>query len=556
MRQWSGSMLVQQIVRITLALACLESCGCGSGAANPVAPESATSRSIAAPSSEAAGIGVPTAAVVSATEAIREDWDAFYIEGTWVGYGMTRYEPVDLDGRRGMHIRGEQSLHIHRFGQRISQQIRLDSWELTDGRLVRFSSEMNDGVAKIAALGRVVKGKLEIEHSTLGNTATSSLDWDPAWGGFFAAEQRLEQKPMAPGESRSFMQLLPMFNKVVQMHLKAIEYESTDLLDGQRELLRIESRIQIEGVVIDSLVWTDERGTTLKTVLPALNQVSFRTTKERALAEASKGQPYDLGPSSVVKVERKLTRPHETTRIVYRARLPNADPSQEFATGSRQSVRRIDEHTAEITVRAVRPPVTEPVDAAGDGGPPGPAETQPNGFLQSDDPEVVALAGTIAPDEKDPWRLAMALERAVRDAVRTREFSPAIATAADVARSREGDCTEHAVLLAALCRARGIPSRVAIGLVYFEPVGGFAYHMWTEVWTDQHWISLDATLGRGGIGAGHLKITHSNLEGSESLSAFLPVFKLLGQLQLEILDVEGDGNLGSGSQQLPDIENQ
>ena len=118
-------------------------------------------------------------------------------------------------------------------------------------------------------------------------------------------------------------------------------------------------------------------------------------------------------------------------------------------------------------------------------------------------------------------------------------FPAAIATAADVARSREGDCTEHAVLLAALCRARGIPARVAIGLVHFEPVGGFAYHMWTEVWIDQRWIALDATLGQGGIGAGHLKITDSNLEGSESLSAFLPVFKLLGQLQLEILEVEG-----------------
>ena len=40
------------------------------------------------------------------------------------------------------------------------------------------------------------------------------------------------------------------------------------------------------------------------------------------------------------------------------------------------------------------------------------------------------------------------------------------ATAAEVARSREGDCTEHAVLLAALARARGIPARVAMGLVY------------------------------------------------------------------------------------------
>ena len=78
-------------------------------------------------------------------------------------------------------------------------------------------------------------------------------------------------------------------------------------------------------------------------------------------------------------------------------------------------------------------------------------------------------------------------------------------SAADVARSLEGDCTEHSVLLAALCRARKIPARVAIGLVYYQPRGeaspGYAYHMWTEVWVNQRWTPIDATLGRGGIGA-------------------------------------------------------
>ena len=67
----------------------------------------------------------------------------------------------------------------------------------------------------------------------------------------------------------------------------------------------------------------------------------------------------------------------------------------------------------------------------------------------------------------------------------------------EVARSLEGDCTEHAVLLAALCRARKIPARVAFGLVYYPPQKGFAYHMWNEVWIADRWIPLDATLGHG-----------------------------------------------------------
>jgi hypothetical protein len=105
-----------------------------------------------------------------------------------------------------------------------------------------------------------------------------------------------------------------------------------------------------------------------------------------------------------------------------------------------------------------------------------------------------------------------------------------------VAETKEGDCTEHAVLLMALCRARKIPARGAMGLVYYPPLQGFAYHMWTEVWMEDRWVPLDATLGNGGIGAAHLKLAHSNLKGSDKYSAFLPVHAVLGKLKLEVVD--------------------
>jgi transglutaminase-like putative cysteine protease len=62
--------------------------------------------------------------------------------------------------------------------------------------------------------------------------------------------------------------------------------------------------------------------------------------------------------------------------------------------------------------------------------------------------------------------------------------------------------------------------------------------MWTEAWIKDRWIPLDATLGRGGIGAAHLKLAHSNLKGADAYSAFLPVFRVLGQLKLEVVEVE------------------
>ena len=77
------------------------------------------------------------------------------------------------------------------------------------------------------------------------------------------------------------------------------------------------------------------------------------------------------------------------------------------------------------------------------------------------------MAQAVAAGESDPWTVACALERHVKTTIRLKNYSTAMATAAEVAQSLEGDCTEHAMLLAALCRARQIPARVAIGLVYY-----------------------------------------------------------------------------------------
>jgi len=66
---------------------------------------------------------------------------------------------------------------------------------------------------------------------------------------------------------------------------------------------------------------------------------------------------------------------------------------------------------------------------------------------------------------------------------------------------RAGDCTEAAVLLAALGRAIGIPTRVASGLVYsredYHGVANvFMPHSWVLAYVDGKWRSFDAALDR------------------------------------------------------------
>lgn len=66
-------------------------------------------------------------------------------------------------------------------------------------------------------------------------------------------------------------------------------------------------------------------------------------------------------------------------------------------------------------------------------------------------------------------------------------------TAAEALALGNGVCQDHAHLMLACCRARGIPARYVSG--YIEPgdVPHGASHAWVDVWLDGGWISVDVT---------------------------------------------------------------
>jgi hypothetical protein len=72
------------------------------------------------------------------------------------------------------------------------------------------------------------------------------------------------------------------------------------------------------------------------------------------------------------------------------------------------------------------------------------------------------------------------------------DLGVALAPASEVVRNRRGTCVAYAVLLAALERAAGLPSRVAMGFAYADGIWGG--HAWSEAYIDNRWIALDAAL--------------------------------------------------------------
>jgi transglutaminase-like putative cysteine protease len=229
--------------------------------------------------------------------------------------------------------------------------------------------------------------------------------------------------------------------------------------------------------------------------------------------------------------------PRNPDQVVYRITLPeDKDPANSFARDDRQQIKNAQGKTFELHIQAIRRPDSTPKDVKA-----GEEFLKSNYFINCDDEKVQELAREAVAGEKDPWRKSQKIERWVREHMKIQNYSEAMATADHVARSLEGDCTEYAMLAAAMCRAVEVPSRTAVGLVYavIDRRPTLAYHMWTEVWVNGQWLALDATLGQGSVGADHLKITDHSWHGVQSVVPLLPVTRvMLGKPEVEVLEIK------------------
>ncbi|KAJ1620359.1 hypothetical protein T492DRAFT_1078519 [Pavlovales sp. CCMP2436] len=171
--------------------------------------------------------------------------------------------------------------------------------------------------------------------------------------------------------------------------------------------------------------------------------------------------------------------------------------------------------------------------------------------------------------------VAYALREFAYEHIETKDLTTAFASASEVARTKAGDCTEHAVLLAALLRTQDIPARVCHGLVYVERYADeierdgtplavspdsplaegegeikaeFGWHMWTQAMVDGVWVDLDATL-HVPYNVGHILVGTSSMADVEGHYQHMGMAGLIGNLDMDLTFQRYDPN-GPGHDEL------
>jgi len=328
--------------------------------------------------------------------------------------------------------------------------------------------------------------------------------------------------------------------QVVDVEVKVGLKQNVDLLGRVVALTEVQSNVssaQIGALV--STEYYDDNLRLQKSITPVMGMVveQLACTKEFALGENDVLEVVDKmfmaspEPLSDVGSARSITYYLSPVTDVADLKIPS---------NGNQKVQRLGDGTIILTVEPVTAPTGVRFPYKGN-DPAALNALEPTRYVESDQQLIIDLARRAVGDTGDAAEAARRIETFVADYVTDKSLSVGYASAAEVAVSKQGDCSEHAVLTAALCRAVGIPAQVVTGVAYVPQwrtvQDGFGGHAWVQVYIGDKWAGLDAAFksaGFGGYDAGHIALAVGNGNPED----FLNLVNTMGQFKIDKVTVK------------------
>jgi len=475
-------------------------------------------------------------AAAGASEAYAEEKEYFavFIEGKKVGYAIN--SRVVSDGK--VTTTEDMLMQISRDGMLVSLGMAQKSIESVVGEPLGFEVVQDLGMMKMNISGEVDKqGKINMTVASMAGEQKMSFDWPS--GAIMPEGLRLLQleKGLEEGLKYSVKLFSPGSMHAIETDIEIGPKHNVDLLGRVVALTEVKSTLNVPGGGgIVSTTYVDDELRVQKSVAPVMGmQIEMvACTKEFAMGE---NDTLELIDKMFVASPKPLDNITLAKSAIYRLKPTSGKTELTIPSSDNQSVQDIGENGVVVTVKPVAAPAGATFPYKGEDGDILDA-MQPTSYIQSDNSEIIALAKRAVGDTRDAATVVRKIEAFVNEYITNRSLSVGYASAAEVAASRQGDCSEFAVLTAAMCRAVGIPARVVFGLVYTENLSRrenmFGCHAWVEAYVGGRWVGLDATKGAGGVGAGHIALAIGNGEPDD----FFGMVSTLGYFEIEDVIVE------------------
>lgn len=478
-------------------------------------------------------------AKAEATKGVVEHWYVLMMQGQRAGY-MKSVETTTGDR---ISSASEMHLEIKRGALAIKVVMKTDFIETLDGKPVSMMSDQMLGAMATKTVTTFTDDQIETT-SSVGDQKTTTKKPMPkeAWM-TPAAGERYVKSELAKGAK--------------EITLKTIDPTVGEgLITVTRRIVESDGTIDVFGKTVPAVKWestvdkypgvkqveyVDPTGEVLKSVTNMGGIVLEQLAADKDLAMSKLDAP-ELLMSTTVKPDKPLNDPRHLAKAKYRVSV-DKDEMPELPTVAGQKFTRESPKSGFIEQEAKG---IETV-AAADLEAVKMKYLESSSTLKANDPVIVELVKKAHADGKSA-EAAEKLREFVHSYIKTKDMSVGFATASEVARTKTGDCTEHAVLLAALLRANGIASRCASGLVYVDSFGNqddiFGYHMWTQALVEQKdgtwaWVNVDATLPHGvPYDAAHILLSVSGLGDGEMQNFLVTTAPLIGRLKIGVVETK------------------
>ncbi|UCF42929.1 MAG: transglutaminase domain-containing protein [Planctomycetota bacterium] len=463
------------------------------------------------------------------------EYYAVFMEGAKIGYSINTRSVED----RRVTTTDETTMTMGRGAAAVTVQMVETSIETMSGEPVGFKLVQNLGMMRTQVSGKVSRdGKVNVTTTSMGSEQKSTFDWPE--GALMAEGLRLLEvkKGLKEGLTYRAKVFSPATMQAMDAQVRVGPKQNVDLLGRVVPLTEVETTLFLPGAgEMLTRSYVDDNLRIQKSITPAMGmQIEvIACDKKFALSDSD---VVDFFGRFLLKSPARLSSSdlgHGKTITYYLA--PNADAALRIPSSDNQTVHWMQDGKIAVSV--------EPVRAAGasafpyTGSEPEALEAmKATQYIQSDAPEIAELSRRAVAGAKDAAEAVKQIESFVSGHINQKDLSVGYASALEVASSKQGDCSEHAVLAAALCRAAGIPARVASGLVYSEGFLGqediFGPHAWTEAYVGGKWVGLDAARSPQGFGPGHIMLAMGNGDPAD----FFGMVSTLGQFKIEKVEVE------------------
>jgi len=471
-----------------------------------------------------------------AAQDVEERWFIVEMQGQKAGWSVMRLIPGEDV------VRTETELHIEIARGAASITVAASTWfeETPEGEPVAMSATSALAARETKTTYRFQGDVVEITESHGEHDRTYTVDApEQSWLTPGAMQERVEKAIRAGAESFSLRMMDPSLGlQVIETTYQRVGPDSIRAAGKTVPATkwRIRNSAVPGGVTIE---WLDNDGRTLRNEvnIGGLTLTLVASEKELALSPLD---PPEIMASTLIPADAPIADPRETTRAEYLVSgLSDEAPPP---SGGAQRVTALGDGRFRVFVDLtnVQPAPQSDVEES--------EYLADSAMINPADPMVRELAfAAPAPANASPAELAEALRRLTYLHVNEKSLDVGFASASEVCRTGEGDCSEHAVLLAALLRARGIPSRVASGVLYVDQFLGeqevFGFHMWTQALLEEdgarRWVDLDATLPPGSqTNATHIILSLSSLAPGQTVNSMASLAPALGRMQIEVVSIE------------------